>query len=214
MNTKFISRFTQPKTTRLIVVMLGLSLLISACTGTTGNSTSPTATTAMGVLPPVEQSTPISTEVPPVSSNTAGPVDVCAMVSTADVATVLGSDPIATQPGMDTDNETGVTINFCTYLGQGTAVILSTTDPASAEIAKTYLQNELAQQQNNDATSVITEETGVGDQLFWNVATNAASYTVRIGSHVFSIALGGTIGDPASHKAALLELAKKIASAY
>ena len=203
--------------TRLIVVILGFSLLISACTGTPANSTTPTPTTMTGVLP-ADQSTPIesqvATQAPPASSNNTVIQDVCAMVSTEDVAAVLGLTPIAAKPGTDTDNVTGLTIYFCTYLGQDTAVVFSAAEPASAEAAKTYLQGELAQEQSDDSTMVITEETGVGDQLFWNVAEEAASYTVRMGSHVFSIALGGNIGDPSSHKAALLELAKKIAAAY
>jgi hypothetical protein len=199
-------------TTVRILSLLICAGLLTACGGTSTNS--PTPTTVMGALLPVDQSTPNPTQAPTVSSNPAAPQDVCAMVSTTDIAAVLGSTPIAAKPGTDTDNETGLTINFCTYLGQGVAIVLSTADPASAEAAKEYLQNELAQEQADDSTMVLSEETGVGDQLFWNVAENAASYTVRTGSHVFSIGLGGEIGDPLSHKAALLELAKKIVAAY
>ena len=108
--------------TRLIVVILGFSLLISACTGTPANSTTPTPTTMTGVLP-ADQSTPISSQVatqaPPASSNNTVIQDVCAMVSTEDVAAVLGLTPIAAKPGTDTDNVTGLTIYFCTYLGAG-----------------------------------------------------------------------------------------------
>lgn len=197
-----------------ILSLLICTGLLAACGGTPGNSTTPTPTTAIGALLPVEQATPVPTQEPQASGSGSAPLDVCAMVSTADVAAVLGSTPIAAKPGTDTDNQTGLSINFCTYLGQGLAVVLSTTDPSSAEAAKEYLQNELAQEQADDSTLNITEETGVGDQLFWNVAENAVSYTVRTGSHVFSIGLGGTIGDPLSHKAALLELAKKVVAAY
>lgn len=213
-----ISKHAWYNQTRLIVALLSLSLLISACGGTPASSTTPTPTTVMGSLP-VDQATPIPTnmvtEAP--SDPSHGPAavtDVCALVSTADIEAVLGSTPIASTPGSDPDTYTGVTINFCTYLGQGVAVVISTSDTASAQAAAALLQQELAQALVDTPQTITTQETGVGDQLFWSVAEKASSYTVQVGASVFSVGLGGNVGDPASHKTALLDLAKKIAAVY
>jgi hypothetical protein len=199
-------------TTVRILSLLICAGLLAACGSTSANS--PTPTTVMGALLPVEQPTSIPTQEPLVSSNSSAPRDVCAMVSTADVAAVLGSTPIATTPGSDAETYTGVTVNFCTYLGQGVAVVISTSDTSSAQAAAELLQQELAQALVDTPETITTEETGLGDQVFWSIAEKASSYTVQVGASVFSVALGGNVGDPSSHKAALLELAKKITAAY
>jgi len=199
-----------------VVSFLITALLITACGGTPVSA--PTATpTPMGVLPPAEQATALPTQSPTQQPQvTFSPVtseNVCSLASSADVAPVLGSTPIAATPGSDPDNSTGVTIYFCTYLGQGVAVVISVADTASAQAATEMMQNQITQMQSDNPGTTITQETGLGDTLFWTVAEKAASYNVQVGTRVFSIALGGTIGDPASHKAALLDLTRKVASA-
>jgi hypothetical protein len=205
-------------TTFHVLSLLICTGLLAACGGTPANSSTSTPTTVMGVLP-VEQSTPIPTQMATLASSDSsyGPAtvtDICALVSNEDVAAVLRSAPIAATPGSDADTYTGVTINFCTYLGQGVAVVISTSDTASAQDAAALLQEELARALVETPETITTQETGVGDQLFWSVAEKASSYTVQVGASVFSVGLGGNVGDPASHKAALLDLAKKIAAAY
>jgi hypothetical protein len=57
------------------------------------------------------------------------------------------------------------------------------------------MQEQLAQMKVDDASVTISEEAGLGDQAYWGVAQDAVSYTVVKGSHVFSVVLGGDIGD-------------------
>ena len=193
------------------------AILLAACGGTPLNSPTPTPTSMAVLLPPAEQATSLPTEAPTVgaqsSPSSVTEQNVCSLASSADVAPVLGSTPIAASPGSDPDNSTGVTIYFCTYLGQGVAVVISVADTASAQAAAELMQNQITQMQTDTPGTTSTQETGLGDQLFWNVAENGVSYNVQIGARAFSIGLGGAIGDPASHKAALLDLARKVASA-
>ena len=196
-----------------VISFLITALLLAACGGTPVTTATVTPT-SMEVMPPVEQATALPTQSPTqVSFILLNSENVCSLASSADVEPVLGSTPIAATPGSDPDNSTGVTIYFCTYLGQGVAVVISVADTASAQAAAEFNQNQITLMQTETPSTTITQETGLGDALFWNVAEKAASYNVQIGSRVISVGLGGTIGDPASHKEALLDLARKVAAA-
>jgi hypothetical protein len=208
-------------------LMCGLALLVSACGSSSASLPSPTPSTVMGVLStapqPAEALAPVPTDTPtqapvviPTESATqpVAVLDVCSLITSTEAEAVLGQPVASIKPGTDTDSISGETINFCTYLGNGLAVVISTVDTGSENAAKDMLKKQLAQMLADDASTTSKEEAGLGDQAYWSVTENAASYTVVKDSHVFIVGLGGNIGVPASHKAPLLTLAKSVESKY
>jgi hypothetical protein len=201
------------KHTRLIVLVCVVALGASACGGLPSNSMTPTPTTLMGVLPPVEQSTGVSTEIPTSGNADSGKVvDICSLITKSDAEAVLGQTVTSITPGVDSNNSFGGTLNFCTFLGQGLAVVVSRVDLGSANAAGQAMKQALVKMQS-DATSTTTPQlSGPGDQAYWSTSEHAAEFTVLKGNTVFSVLLGGNIGDPAAHKAGLLDLTKSVAA--
>jgi hypothetical protein len=198
----------------LIIVLAGVLLVSAACGGTVVNSPTATPTTTLGDMPtnqpaPVESTQAASSALP---VSTGADFDVCSLATSSEVATVLGSTPITSIPGSELDDVSGATLYFCTYLGNGLAVIISTVDTGSSQAATTFMQTQLEKMQANDPSIVVNQETGLGDQVYWAVAEKAVSYNVLKGNRVFSVSLGGAIGDPNSHKAALLTLTESVAA--
>ena len=190
-----------------LVCMVALGA--SACGGLPSNALTPTPTTLMGILPPDGQSTQTPIDNPPSGTADSGKVvDICALITQSEAETVLGQPVTATTPGTDTDSNTGATLNFCTYLGKGLALVVSREDLGSPEAASQAIKQNLA----SDGTSTtVPQAGGPGDQTYWSTSTHAAEFTVLKGSSVVSVLLGGNIGDPAAHKPALLDLAKSVA---
>jgi hypothetical protein len=203
-----------------IALMGSIALVLSACSTAVMSSNVPTPTTVMGVNPPAaDQPSNLSTEMPTemtaaLPNALASGLDVCSLVSKAEAEAVLGQNVLGITPGTDSDILPGSTINFCTYLGSDTAIILSSVDSGSANAASEMLKVQLANAQSASPDLVITEEPGLGSKAYWTIAKNAAAYTILKDTQVFSVALGGKIGDAASHKAALLDLANKILAKY
>jgi len=176
------------------------------------NALTPTPTTIIGVLPPDGQSTAIPTAI--AESETAvstKAIDICALITQPEAEAVLGQAVTATTPGTDTDSANGATLIFCTYRGTDLAVLVSRENFGSAEAAKQAMKQDLAKMLSDGTTSTIPQDGGPGDQTFWSTSVHAAEFTMQKGSSIFSVLLGGNIGDPAAHKAALLELAKSVA---
>jgi hypothetical protein len=196
----------------LITLMCLISLGASACAGLPSNSLTPTPTTLMGILPPEGQSTQIPIDITPSGTADSGKVvDICALITQSEAEAVLGQAVIATTPGTDTDSATGATLNFCTYRGTGLAVLVSREDFGSAEASKQAMKQDLAKMLSDNTTSTIPQDGGPGDQTYWATSAHAAEFTMQKGSSIFSVLLGGNIGDPAAHKPALLDLAKSVA---
>jgi hypothetical protein len=172
-----------------LIAVTGIMLLATACGGTPTPTTMPApATTEPAVVPNL---------------------DICSLATTEEVTAVLGQAPLNATPGSDPDNSTGTTINFCTYLGgNGLAVVISSVDTGTVEAGQAMIATQLSLAPD----MVVTEESGIGDKAYWSVGAKAVSYTVLKDTHVFSVALGGAIGDPASHKDALLALAQAVAA--
>jgi hypothetical protein len=203
----------QPKHIWAIALICVIALGASACTGLPSNALTPTPTTLMGFLPPNGQSTTIPTEIAAPGTAEAGKaVDICSLISQPEAEAVLGQPVTATTPGTDTDSATGATLNFCTYLGTGLAVVVSREDLGSAEAARQAIKQELAKMLYDSASTTIPQDGGPGDQAYWSTSEHAAQFTVLNGNSVFSVLLGGNIGDPAAHKAALLDLAIAVAA--
>jgi hypothetical protein len=200
------------KYTWLISLMCLIGLGASACTGLPSSALTPTPTTLMGILPPNGQSTEIPTALGASGTADASKVlDICALITQSEAEAVLGQPVSATTPGTDTDRVTGATLNFCTYRGTGLAVLVSREDFGSAEAAKQAMKQNLAKMLSDNTTSTIPQDGGPGDQTYWATSPNAAEFTMQKGSFIFSVLLGGNIGDPATHKEALLNLANSVA---
>jgi hypothetical protein len=225
------SHITRPaifKRNGLISLLISLALMATACGGTVSNLT-PTPTTVMGFVP--EQGSPPTGQPSEVSTpngepgQTATPdtlliigamqynkVNVCSLATDAQVEAVLGQTITEKTPGEDADSVSGGTLYFCTYLGSGLAVVLSWVETGTPAAAEQALKDELAQMQADEPSAIVTSVTGMGDKAFWTVTTHAASFVVVKGGRVLSVALGGNIGDPDAHKAALKTLAESIAA--
>ena len=200
-------------------LVCGIALLASACGSSPVNLPDPTPTTVMGVVATAEQPTDVPTQIPTqvpteipteVPTETGVLLDVCSLITATEAEVVLGQSVTAITPGTDSDNISGETINFCTYLGKDLAVVISSVDTDSAEAARDMMKKQLDKMQSDDASTTSKEESGLGDQTYWSVAEHAVAFTVVKGSHAFSVTLGGNIGDAASHKAPLLILAKSV----
>jgi hypothetical protein len=193
-----------------LVCMVALGA--SACGGLPSNALTPTPTTLMGILPPNGQSTGIPAVIGASGTADATKVlDICALITQSEAEAVLGQAVLATTPGTDTDSATGATLNFCTYRGTGLAVLVSREDFGSAEAAKQAMKQAVAKMLSDNTTSTIPQDGGPGDQTYWATSPHAAEFTMQKGSSIFSVLLGGNIGDPAAHKPALLDLAKSVA---
>jgi hypothetical protein len=138
--------------------------------------------------------------------------DVCSLLSVDEAATALGSAPMGATPGEEPDEASGGTIRFCTYLGQGTALVVSVVETDSADAAAAAAQAAVAAMQEGEVDAQLSSETGLGESATWVVTPQAAGYTVVSGARAFSVSLGGPgIGDPAAHQAALRALAETLA---
>jgi hypothetical protein len=167
----------------------------------------------MGVLPPSGQPIGISTETPTdVTAASGKAADVCALITQSEAEAVLGQKVISTTPGVDANSIPGETLNFCTYLGSGLAVVVSQVDMGSAQAAGQEMQTQLAKMQADATSTTNSQAGGPGDQIYWSTSSHAASFTVLKGRSVFSVLLGGNIGDPAAYKAGLLKLAESVAA--
>jgi hypothetical protein len=198
----------------LCVIALG----VSACQLSPSNSLTPTPTTLMGSISQDETSTAeaataeASTQVSgSQNGNSSQPIDACSLITQAEAEAVLGQTVTSITPGIDDSNTFGEMLYFCTFLGQGLAVVISVADMGTPEAARQALNDELASAQADSEVSSVTQVSGLGDQAFWSVAAHAVEYAVATDKHVFGLLLGGNIGDPAEFQAALLSLAESVA---
>ena len=211
---------SQPRNRWWIALVCVIALSAAACGGLPANSLTPTPTTLMGVLQPQEQSsgvsTRVSTEAPTEISesnngDTEDLVDICPLITPEEAAAVLGQPVTSINPGIDQDSVSGGTLCFCNYLGTGLAVVISLVDMGSSEDAKQVMGEQLAKMLTDDASTTSTQANGLGDQAYWSTSEHAGQYTVLKGNYIFSVLIGGNVGDPAAYQAALLNLAKILA---
>jgi len=136
--------------------------------------------------------------------------DACTLATDAQIEEVLGQPVTSRTPGEDPDSVSGGTLYYCSYLGSGLAVVISWVDLLTPADAKQALNEQLAQMQADEPDTTVTTQSGIGDQAFWTVAPHAAGYVVISRATVLGVALGGNIGDPAAHQAALKTLTESI----
>ncbi len=198
-----------------------IALMLSACDGTV--QTLPTATitpTATAteesglILPEAATTTPMDlpTEDPSLEPTATNTVEgVCSLVTTFDVEQVLEQPVTSITPGAEPDDVTGSTINFCTYVGSGKAVVISSVEVDSSSIGLDTLNDQIRRIKDDEPDTEVDQALGVGIQAYWTVSETAGGFTVLTEEHVFSVSLGGNIGDALDHKAALLALAQIVA---
>ena len=187
---------------------IALAMAASACGGTISNPATPTPTTLMGSISSPE---PL-TQMPELEKTTGGTkIDACGLATKPEAEAVLGQTVTAVTPGVDTTNDFGGTLYFCTFLGKGLAVVISIVDLGSPAAAVDSMKKEFTKMQS-DPTNTTTQEGGVGDETYWSTSEHACMFTVVKGSHIFSVLLGGTVGDPSTHKAALRTLTESVAA--
>lgn len=203
----------------LTVVMV--ALMLSACGGTTQSlptaTITPTATATEEpglILPEAPTTTPVDLPTEDASlepTATDSVEDVCSLVTAFDVEQVLEQPVTSITPGAEPDDVTGSTINFCTYVGTGKAVVISSVEVESSSIGLDTLNSQIQSIKDEEPGTEVNQELGVGIQAYWTVSENAGGFTVLTEEHVFSVSLGGNIGDALDHKAALLTLAQIVA---
>ncbi len=210
-------------------VLVGLALLAAACnpatatpvvlvatlvpaataTATLTPALAPSATATEEDLPEPDDSVTEVVATGTVIANTRG--DVCTLLSADEAAELLGGAPVSVTPGVDDGGLGGYTINFCTWLGAGKAIVLSVVDTESADAAKNALHTALLDP-NVEVAPSLEPDAILGDDVYWGVTENAVSYTAAYNMHAFSLALGGQVTASEELKAKLLELAQAVAA--
>jgi hypothetical protein len=211
------------------IVFTSLALLAAAC-----NPGAPTATptpTALIVLtaatmpvtlvptepPPAATATPTEevapdpgdqvTQVVATGTVVATELDACALLTDEEAAAVLGAAPLSKTPGVDEDQ--GLVLNFCTYLGNGQALVVSVADAGSETAARDYIESS-SQVLEPDATATKEGDVDLGPDVYWMTTAHAAGYNVAYGPHAFSVTLGGQVTPTDDLKAQLLQLTKTV----
>jgi hypothetical protein len=216
-----LSPISKQKCTSLIALICMIALSLSACEGIPSSSLTPTPSTLTSSLLSEGQSNAGSTaEATAGSTEMSGSnngqeedlVDICALITQPEAEAVLGEPVMSISPGVDQDSVSGGTLYFCNYLGTGLTVVIALVDAGSAVDAKQIMEQQLAKMLADDANTTSTQDDGLGDQAYWTTTEHAAQYTAVKDSYIFSVLLGGSIGDPEAHRAALLILAKSMAS--
>lgn len=186
---------------KAMVIVLALALGVSACGGDDDDSaTDAQATTAAGTDTSTED-TSATTTGDSASATTAGgdatattsdgagdieEVDVCAILTADDIASVVGVTPSAAEPDMTIPD---VPIFGCNYDVEGGFVQASVTVSATEEEAKELFQFGL---ENNDYPTV----DGVGDEAY--DAAPAFGLTARSGRFEVSVNVAGSADDAAA----------------
>jgi hypothetical protein len=209
----------------LLAVLCVVALGASACQISPSTPSNATPTPTRTPTAPVDYSAldePSATATSPDSNQASGSGngdsdgsdDVCSLISQDEAEEVLGQTVTSITPGVDNDSIAGETINFCTYLGFGQALVLSVVDTGSMDSVGPTIDQELANLEDGDEVPAVIQVLGLGDQAFWATTSHAGSYVVQTGTVVFSLALGGNIDNPADYKDALQRLAGSVAGRF
>jgi hypothetical protein len=191
----------------LAVLLFAVAMIAAACGGATPTPIAPTPTTTPEGSSPTE---PL-TAVPALGgTSVASVIDACSLATKPEVETVLGQPVIAVKPGSDATSIPGGTSYFCTYLGGGLALIVSVVDLGSPDAAGKELIKLVDNMKTSNPSATIAAESGLGDKSYWTATANGCGFNVLKGSKVYSVTIGGTIGDPASHKPVLRTLTQSV----
>ena len=203
-----------------MITMAAMLLAGSACSGIQGNSATPTSTATPNLQPQLQvtdTATPVplagitSTEDPnsPVKQVTS---KICELITQAEAEAVLNQTVVSITPGADTDEISGKPVSLCNYLGTGLTVLVTLVDTGTPQAAEDELNAVVARAKADNATTVSKQPDELGEHSYWFTAQHAVGFYGTKNQYVFSLILGGNIGEAESHKAALLVLVTTLAS--
>ncbi len=199
----------------IFALVCGFALIMSACAGAAVNSTDSTPTNGKETLPPTGQTTeaPVGT-LAALPQTSGADQDVCSLITAAEAEAVMGQPVTSINPFSELDSDYGEMVSSCYFIGNDLTVIVSMVDLGSAQTASTMLQQKLVNEQTDNTDASISEESGLGEKAYWTITENAGIYSFMKGSKILVVGLVGNVGDAALYKAALLTLAKNVASKY
>ena len=203
-----------------MITMAAMLLAGSACSGLPANSSTPTSTATSNLQPQlqvIDTATPVplagttSTDDPnnPVKQ---GSSKICELITQPEAEAVLNQAVVSITPGADTDDISGKPVSFCNYLGTGLTVLVTLVDMGTPQAAEDELNAVVAGAKADNATTVSKQSDELGEHSYWFTSQHAVGFYGTKGQYVFSLTLGGNIGDAESHKAALLFLVTTLAS--
>ena len=176
----------------MVIIPIGV-IILSACSGSIENSPAPTSTPTPTLTPiaepvqsgdiPIAEPAKTPVDIPTVDPNleptaTVTVEDVCSLVTAFDVENVLGQTVTSITPGAEPDEISGSTLNYCTYLGSGKAVVISSVEVDNSSIGGDVLRAQVQTIKDEEPATAANEELGVGIQAFWSISEHAGQYTV------------------------------------
>ena len=140
--------------------------------------------------------------------------DVCALLSAADAARLLGRPVSAVTPaGPQRDDDSGGKLSYCTYRSSDAAFVVSVVEFSSPEQARKQLDANLVKDRMAADGAQVSEEAGVGEKAFWGASEKGASLIFLKKNSVVGLGLGGAgVTQPASRKQALRDAASGVAA--
>jgi hypothetical protein len=208
------------KKTRLSPFMFAaivISLILNACSPNLpmnsvviGSTSTPTASNSSQDNNPIPTATSRPEEVP--SDPSAAPavqnINICGFFTPSDAEPIVGTALIEATAGSDSDEVTGGILNYCTYKGDDTALVISLAESNAVKDSAEW-QGQLSEMTNADEAS-ITPFPGLGEQAYWVVTEDSAGFDVAKYPYIFVLAIGGNIGYSEDYKENLLNLAQRV----
>ncbi len=124
-------------------------------------------------------------------SDIASAADTCALISRADVSTLLGQPALAgAATGPSKDEDSSGQLSYCTYRAGTAALIVSVVEFSSAAEAKKTLTLNLVKGRMNEDGAKVTEEPGIGERSFYALSAEGSMYVFLKGNKVVGLAIG------------------------
>lgn len=197
---------------RTIFAIIGMSLLVNACSPSNGIVIGPMSTPTTSNLSldnnPTSTATPQEVSSDPSAVPAIQNINICGFFTSADAEPIVGTALIETTAGSDSDEVTGGILNYCTYKGDDTALVISLAESSAVKDSAEW-QGQLSEMTNADEAS-ITPFPGLGEQAYWVVTEDSAGFDVAKFPYIFVLAVGGNIGYSEDYKEDLMNLAQRI----
>lgn len=204
----------QTRLSRFTPVVIAISLLIHACSMISpdnnivvGSTSTPTTSTGSSNNNATDTPTEVSnpSALTPVQN-----IDVCSFFTAADAEPIVGTAMIQVTRGSDIDEVTGGPLDYCNYIGDDVALVVSLVKSNAARDSPEW-QGQLLEMTNTSEPDATTEPfPGLGEQAYWAVTENSAGWFVAKYPYVFALAVGGNIGYSEDYKEDLNTLAQVI----
>ena len=173
-----------------------------------GSTSTPTAASN-----PSDNNTAVSTPTEVLNPSAPTPVqniDVCSFFTAADAEPIVGTAMIEVSRGSDVDEVTGGPLDYCNYIGDDVALVVSLVKSNAAKDSPDW-QGQLLEMTNTSEPEATTEPfPGLGEQAYWAVTEHSAGWFVAKFPYVFALVVGGNIGYSEDYKEDLNTLAQVI----